>query len=73
MPVVMEILAWPRTVIDASLTDDHGVAGFDADEDGADDSVAGSRSGAHALLMFQWSAGGWKLHVLDDGASPLRS
>jgi len=62
-----DLLPWPRTVIDRSLVDGHGLVCLDADGDGADDIVAGGRGGAHALLLFRWRDGAWQRHVIDPG------
>lgn len=60
-------LPWPRTVIDTSLADGHGLVCLDADGDGSDEIVAGGRGGSHELLLFRWTLGAWQRHVIDPG------
>jgi len=60
---------WPRTVIDDSLVDGHGLVCLDIDGDSVDEIVAGGRGGAHALLLFDWdqASESWRRHVIDPG------
>lgn len=60
-----DVLPWGRTVIDTSLSDGHGLVCLDVDGDGSDEIIAGGRGGAHDLLQFRWSAGGWQRSVVD--------
>jgi hypothetical protein len=60
-------LPWPRTVIDTSLADGHGLVCLDIDGNGSDEVVAGGRGGSHELLLFVWSNGTWQRHVIDAG------
>lgn len=61
-------LPWPRTVIDVTLADGHGLVCFDANRDGLDEVVAGGRGGAHDVLLFQWRDGTWQRQVVDAGS-----
>jgi hypothetical protein len=61
-------LPWPRTVIDGSLVDGHGLVCLDVDGDGTDEIVAGGRGGTHDVLLYRWSPDGWQRNILDPGS-----
>ena len=62
-----DTLPWPRTVIDNSLTDGHGLVCLDVDGDGSDEIVAGGRGGAHEVILYRWrgNGAGWERHTID--------
>lgn len=64
-------LPWPRTVIDASLVDGHGLVCLDVDGDGTDEIVAGGRGAPHDVLLFRWNAGAWERHVIDPAGTAV--
>lgn len=48
-------LSWPRTVIDTSFVDGHGLVCADLDRDGDDEIIAGHRGGEHNLFIYRFS------------------
>jgi aldos-2-ulose dehydratase/isomerase family protein/VCBS repeat protein len=61
--------AWPRQMIDDTITDGHTIVTIDLDGDGRDEVIVGQRGGARSLILYSASADGasWTRRVIDEG------